>query len=177
MEIVAIDADDRADGQGKAGLTWISKTLLNTPQRMNPVSIGNTGGWENCEMRTYLKNTVKPMIPSAVRSAIVPVTKVQSTSDGSAIIVDGQTSTEDVWIPCHKEICGYIKCETLSPYYSKFSNNASRKKKHRGGVGEYWLRSCDSGSTYFCTVSTGGDYNHKANVVNLDYIALGFCTN
>ncbi len=36
MQIVAFDADELADGSGKAAITWISKQLLNSDHRMNP---------------------------------------------------------------------------------------------------------------------------------------------
>ena len=110
MEIVAFNEDDRADGNGKAGITWISKTFLLTDHRINPpnnsgeIGTGANGGWLNCEMRAYLKNTIKPLIPAIVRNSIVEVTKVQSTITDGTMIKDGQITTEDVWIPSHHEI-------------------------------------------------------------------------
>ena len=67
MTIVGIDADDLADDSGKAPITWISKQLLETKNRMNPSystgteGTGTLGGWEKTEMRSYLKETVKPL--------------------------------------------------------------------------------------------------------------------
>lgn len=50
MQIVAFDADDLADGTGKAPITWISEQLLATNRRMNQQLVTNYGyregnGW------------------------------------------------------------------------------------------------------------------------------------
>lgn len=41
MQIVAFDTDDRADGNGKAPITWISEHALKTSKRMNPSLVTN----------------------------------------------------------------------------------------------------------------------------------------
>lgn len=60
MQIAGKDVDELADGSGKAKLTWISKELLNTPHRWNPVLqadgyIETTGnGWA---LETWLSDS------------------------------------------------------------------------------------------------------------------------
>ena len=45
MQIAAFDADELADGSGKAAMTWISKQLLKTePDMSNPGNPGIVGG-------------------------------------------------------------------------------------------------------------------------------------
>jgi hypothetical protein len=181
MEIVAFDTDDKADGTGKAKITWISKNLLKAYHQMNPannngaIGTGANGGWENCEMRTYLKETIKPLIPETVRNAIVPVTKIQSTITGGTFVKDGQTTTEDVWIPSHHEI--YFTSTqnetTGATYRTKFSSNSTRIKGENNAE-RWWLRSAYT-SYVWRYVSNDG----TANQANAEYtykIALGFCT-
>lgn len=183
MEIVGIDVDDRADGTGKAGLTWISKTLLNTTHRMNPadssgaIGTGGNGGWENCEMRTYLKETIKPLIPETVRNGIVEVTKVQSTVTDGTMVKDGQTSTEDVWIPSNHEIFNTVTTyESTGATYTKFASSADRIKKTLSGTASvWWLRSAYS-STSFRSVNDRGSSNDRSAYIT-NRVALGFCTN
>lgn len=183
MEIVGIDVDDRADGQGKAGLTWISKTLLNTTHRMNPsnssgaIGTGANGGWLNCEMRTYLKETIKPLIPATVRNGIVEVTKVQSTVTDGTMVKDGQTSTEDVWIPSNHEVFSTSTTyESAGATYTKFATNTDRIKKTLSGAASvWWLRSANT-STYFRNVNGNGD-STSTIAYNARSVALGFCTN
>lgn len=181
MEIVAINTDDRADGNGKAGLTWISKDLLNTKHKMNPansggaIGTGANGGWENCEMRTYLKNTIKPLIPATVRNSIVEVSKISSNYNG-ALVVDGQTTTEDVWIPSHHEVFNLTTYETQgAAYNNKFYDNPLRVKKIGGTTSSWWLRSAKT-NNQFCKVYSGGSEYYGGAQAD-DGIALGFCTN
>lgn len=104
MEIVGFDADDKADGTGKAKITWVSKTLLKTRRSMNS-SETTAGGWGSSAMRTFLQNTVMPLIPSTVRNGIIEVTKIQSVYQGSALVHNAQT-TDTIWIPSYREV-GY----------------------------------------------------------------------
>lgn len=184
MEIVGIDVDDRADGQGKAGLTWISKTLLNTDHRMNPanssgaIGTGANGGWLNCELRTYLKETIKPLIPATVRNGIVEVTKVQSTVTDRTMVKDGQTSTEDVWIPSYHEVFSTnTTYESTGATYTKFASSADRIKikKLSGAAGGWWLRSA-YGSGGFMGVSGTGNSSYFVADEDTRKVALGFCT-
>lgn len=179
MEIVAFDTDDRADGDttinnGKAKITWISKGLLLTEHKMNSTNT-TAGGWESSEMRSYLKNTIKPLIPETVRNAIVPVTKVQSIY-GSKFVVNGQTTTDDVWIPSNHEVdstsIGYES--TVATYSLKFTSNETRVKKQETTRRWWWLRSTHDAS-HFCTVNGDGRMmTDDANYANR--LTLGFCT-
>ena len=174
MEIVAFDTDNKADGSGKAKITWISKGLLPTAHVMNSTAT-TAGGWESSEMRTYLKNTIKPLIPETVRNAILPVTKVQSTVTNNSLVTDGQTSIEDVWIPStHEMVSASTETETTDVTYTKFSSLEVRKKKQNGNLKNYWARSAYTAFAWRYIKTNGGGETGNAN--KLYYIALGFCT-
>lgn len=180
MKIVAFDTDDRADGTGKAGITWISKYLLDTPQKINGTDKtvdGETGrgigGWEHCDLRSYLKNTIKPSMPSSVQNGIVSATKVQSVYKGGTKVVDGQTTTDDVWIPSVYEYDPTnTDYETTGVLYSA---SAPHIKRGTNWV-EHWTRSGSSqaGFAYF---STGSSQFASKNASTQLPFALGFCTN
>ena len=181
MEIVAFDEDDKADNSGKAKITWLSKTLLNTTQKMNASDKtvdGETaytaGGWLHSDMRSYLKNTIKPLIPQEVQSAIVEVTKVQSIYTNGAKVVNGQTTAEDVWIPSNYEIFGITSYESIGARYRKFASASDRIKKHNGSAYYWWLRSVDSANGFRRVGSNGNSTTVGAS--NLSGVALGFCT-
>ena len=72
MQIAAFDADELSGGKGKARVTWISKEIL-TKYRMNLKTA--VGGWEYSEMRKFLEDEIRPLIPETVRSAIKTVKK------------------------------------------------------------------------------------------------------
>lgn len=185
MQIVGIDVDDLADGSGKAPLTFISKELLKTSHRMNPAytagqeGTGTLGGWEKSEMRSYLKDTIKPLIPATVRSGIKEVTKYTRiyTASPEAAVNDVAT-TEDVWIPSrHEMFDGTTQYyETKGPRYGEiFSSNDSRKKSQVGATiaSYWWLRSATNYSSFYYVYSDGLNYSSIA--YNSYGVALGFC--
>lgn len=185
MQIAAFDADDLADGSGKAHISFISKELLTTLRRMNPALVTNDdgtyqegtgaiGGWGSSEMRTYLKETIKPLIPEAVRDSIVSVNKTQTAynTEGTSF---SQTTEDDVWLPSRDEVI-----ETTAKYYSLFKNvNANRIKYKAGSTSakDWWVRSPFTISDFNVVTSAGGagKYNGWSSEESY-YIALGFCT-
>lgn len=181
MTIVGIDTDDLADNSGKAPITWISKQLLKTNHRMNPSrqsgtsGTGTLGGWEACEMRSYLINTIKPLIPETVRNAIKPVKKYSRIYNVSETAVNDAVTTDDVWIPSYKEVFG-SGFETLGPTYSAtFPDNTSRIKSKAGGSAAWWWLRSASTINNFRSVTTDGSYT-GSYAHSIGSVALGFCT-
>lgn len=177
MTLVGIDVDDLADGSGKAKMSWLSEELLATSHRMNPSyssgveGTGTIGGWEKSEMRSYMKETLKPLIPEAVRSRIATVTKTQPAYDTTGTSVT-QTTQDDVWVPSYDELYG-----SSGLYHSVFPDNASRIKRKSGSTSaaNWWLRSALSTSYFRCVISNGDWDYYYANIS--DGVALGFCLN
>ena len=178
MQVVGIDTDDLADNSGKAPMTWISKQLLKTSQRMNPTKqsgksgTGALGGWEACEMRSYLINTIKPLLPSEVRNALKVVKKYSRIYNTSETAVNNAVSNDDIWIPSAYEvnITGYESSGTT--YSTAFPDNASRIKHKVGGAAAWWwLRSASLTDT-FRVVGSGGSYG--GNAVSSCGVAVGF---
>ena len=182
MQLVAKDADDKADGTGKAPTTWIAKQVLGTKHRMNPEKqahtegTGTLGGWEKCEMRTYLKETIKPLIPQTVRDAITPVTKytrIYQASDETA--VNNVASVDDVWIPSSYEM-GQTGLETSGVTYGSTFPNATSRKKFKPGepfAKGWWLRSV-YGVASFCYVNGSGAFDTYTYSSD-GSVAIGFC--
>ena len=182
MKIVAMDTDDLASG-GKAPITWISEQLLVTSHRMNPSNNNNTegtgtiGGWEKSDMRSYLKETIKPLIPQNVRNSIKEVTKHSNIFDTSGAKVLNSVTTDDVWIPSDREIFGGTNYETLGHVYSDVFTDANSRKKFKAGESSasfWWLRSAND-LGYFRCVSNGGVGNTRSSSSTYG-VALGFCT-
>ena len=181
MTIVSIDTDDLADNSGKAPITWISKQLLKTDYRMNPPyqsgieGTGTLGGWEKTEMRSYLKETVKPLIPEIVRNAIKPVKKYTRIYNVSGSDANNVLTTEDVWIPSFKEVFGTGR-ETQGPTYSTaFPDKASRIKSKAGSRAAWWWLRSASNIDYFHYIAAGGSIGYT-NAYDASGVALGFCT-
>jgi hypothetical protein len=188
MQIVGIDVDELADGSGKAPLTFISKELLKTDHRMNPARTpssapynertGTIGGWEKSEMRTHLKETIKPLIPENVRNAIVNVIKYSKIMDASGNGVNNVSTIDDVWLPSRHEMFDGTNAsfESKGPRYSEvFSSDDTRQKYKVDGTEPYtwWLRSIYS-LAYFNNIRTGSMYS-GGDPATACAIALGFC--
>ena len=182
MQIVAKGVDPLASGSGNAALTFVSKELLETTHRMNPTyqagvdGTGGAGGWEKCEMRTYLDETIKPLIPATVRNAIKPVTKYSCIYSVATNTFAKDVETDDeLWIPGEREIYGNTQCETKGAAYAQvFPDNEARCKAATGSsMTRWWLRSVRYNG-YWEYVATSGRNDNVAPTNTLG-IALGFC--
>lgn len=175
MQIVAFDADDLADGSGKAPITWISKELLKTKRRMNPEvsdkteGTGSIGGWEKSEMRVYLNETISPLIPDVVRGSIKEVTKEHYVYDSG---FGYQTTIDDVWLPDYREMEN-----ADSPYAGIFPDNTSRKKSVVGTTSydAWWTRSANISKSDFYSVQSNGNVINRTATLSYG-VVLCFCT-
>ena len=182
MQIVAFNTDTLAYASGTAPITFISEQVLKTDHRMNPAKVtgqegtGSIGGWGKSEMRSYLKNTIKPLIPSNVRSAIVEVNKYTRIFNTSENAVANDLTQDDVWIPSNREIFGGTVRETSGVSYStSFPDNTSRTKQKTGSsyTSEWWLRTAYV-ATEFLSIENGSANNDCLSGYDRG-VVLGFC--
>ena len=202
MQIAALDTDELADGSGTAAITWISKQVLNTEHCMNSSLItsdsadpldfskfvqgtGNVGGWEYSEMRAWLKEEIKPLMPSDVQNAIKPVIKNTFSID-TELKTSTVKSTEDIWIPSVREVIGFPSdFENEGPLYVElFGNDYDRVKKKSGAsdASVWWLRSITHAgsiaSISFATVNEDGSGKLLTDYPSVETpagVVLGFC--
>ena len=189
MQIAAFDADDLADDTGKAHISFVALELLATSHRMNPALVtnadgtyqegtGTIGGWEKCEMRTYLNDTIKPLIPEDVRGMIKTVTKYSDGYDTSGTAVDSAVTEDDVWIPSAREIMGNTIYETVGVTYSGLFKNGDSRKKRKIGTSYYsvWSLRTPYGTNGCYSINTAyGNTTATGGVSSAACIALGFC--
>jgi len=135
---------------------------------------GAIGGYAASEMRTYIQETIKPLIPQEVLAAIKPVTKYTQNYNTAGTSFNDVTSTEDVWIPSRREM--FTGAESQGPTYTSFfTSNADRVKKKAGASSAswWWLRSAGNRDVFYFVASDGSNnYNsayYPAGVV------VGFC--
>ena len=82
-------------------MTFFVVDLPQIQRRMSPDNIGNQGGWEATDMRTFTNGELLEAFPEKLRAIIKTVNKI---SDGG---VDNLTlvSTEDkVWLASYDEV-------------------------------------------------------------------------
>ena len=167
--IVAFDADTLSDSSGTAKITWLMDTQYSETHRMNATN-DTTGGWPATEMRTWINDTLVPLIDSEVKAQAVEVTKVyKDYTNGD------QTSNDTFWIPSYREVFGGTSYEKTGVVYSGWLTRASRRiRKRSGSAGGWWLRSALS-ATYFCYVYSSGSNSNDAASITYG-VVLGFCT-
>ena len=137
---------------------------------------GAVGGWDNTEMRAYLKNTIKPLIPEAVRTHIKSVKKYTRTINTAGTTVNNVETTEDVWIPSAREIFGGTSYETTGPQYTVVYSDANSRIKYNvtgGSAAWWWLRSAYNYGSFGRVYDIGSYYYYGANYTS--GVALGFC--
>ena len=173
VEIVGFSHDDKADGSGKAGLTFGLKDCLNTAYQMNS-SNTNAGGWESCALRATLRDNIWNQLPSDLRGVIKEVTKKASAGNSSSTI---SSYTDTLFLFAEKEIFGSTQYSVNGEgtQYAMFTTSNTRIKKRNGSATGWWLRSPGSGITNgFCVVVSKGTANSDAASVSYG-VAFGFC--
>ena len=96
VQIVGFRHDDKSDGSGKAGITFMFYDAIACRQ-INPTS-SSAGGWQSCQMRSWLASSGMELMPSDLQSEIVSVRKMTNntgkTEDASSV-----TATNDsLWL-------------------------------------------------------------------------------
>ena len=164
MQIVAFDEDT-------SKISWVCKSIFDA-HNMNPTS-DTTGGWASSNMRTWLRETIYPMIDSTIRNRIVAVTKNYYDAKTSSRL----TISDTVWIPSEYEIFGTTSYENSGTLYTGvFTDATSRIKKYglNGSANYWWLRSTYGARNFRC-VSGSGDAIYSG-AYGACGVVLGFCT-
>ena len=180
MRLIDVCHDDLANGEGKAGLTFMAANIALT-HRMNATD-DITGGWEGSELRSWLNGEVYQAIDEDVRTSIVAIDK-HTDNLGHSTDAACVTSTVDyLWVPSMVELIGSIDwvwpsdpdnsggynsvTNAEGSQYVRFAemqavgvqSNAGLVLSGSGGPTPWWERSCSqSGTANFRGVGTTGD--------------------
>ncbi len=104
VQIAGFRHDDRSDGSGKAGITFIFKDAI-AEQPMNS-SDTNSGGWQSSQMRSWLASSGMGLLPDELRKEIVSVRKLTNntgkTENASAVTV----TDDSLWLLSYNELGG-----------------------------------------------------------------------
>lgn len=136
------------------------KDCLNATHQMNS-SYTNAGGWNGCEMRTWLNDTVYNRIPGSFRQLFKKM-NVWTANGGSQSSTIGVYSEDYLALPAEKEVFGNntYADESIEPRLFQFDwykTSSNRIKQVSGRNTYWWERSTYSGSSYsFCCVTYSG---------------------
>ena len=177
LVIMGFSHDDKADGSGKAGITFGMKNLMATTRAMNS-SNTNSGGFTGSAMYTWLTGTLLPALPSDLQAVLKSVNKKTSAGSQSSTI---NTNAMKVFLFSEVEVFGSTTYSAAGEgsQYSYFVTAANRIKYRANGSGKangWWERSPNaSDSTSFCGVHSTGSANRYASTFASRGVCFGFC--
>lgn len=177
MEIVAFNEDVKADGSGRAAITWISKKPI-TKTKMNS-STTNVGGWEASSMRSFV-NSLEGRLPADLQEFVVDVNKTYYDHATQST----KSCVDKVWIPSAGEIFGNDGisngCEDSGAEYTRYFNLDSARIKYDSSnkAIEWWLRTASkiSDENFHTVFTSGKSLVREASNYKNYYAVIGFCT-
>lgn len=166
MEIVGFDLDDKADGTGKAKISWLMKGVLDEQHVMEPSA--KAVDWGTSEGRNWLRNTILPTIDTTIRSHIVEVTKTYATGMGNQTVTN--STSDSIFLPSTYEMYGHN--------FGLNSNRESSGVRYTASVipFRHQTRSSNINYTNFYASTIYAD-SGSGSAQNLHYFRIGFCTN
>lgn len=156
-EIIGIGVQDKADGTGKAAISWFPKVLLDSCHVWDDTD--TSGGWAASSLRSYMNNDVFAKFPSDLQAVITPVANPND---------QGGITTDKVWTVSEAE------CESEGIFYSKLGTNAQRIR-YRGRFSCFWWMRSVLSSLYAWGVYDNGTFNYYACYHDFG-VAPGFAT-
>lgn len=106
VQLVGIRRDQRADGTGVAGLTFMAYMVSEQPMCSTSSC---AGGWSASALRSWLESeSARSLLPDDMASVIVPVAKL-TNNEGLTSAVSSVTTTDDsLWAFSAHEVCGDV---------------------------------------------------------------------
>ena len=106
LQVAGFRHDDRSDGRGKAGITFIFTDAVAT--RPYDAGDSNAGGWRQSGLRQWCNSELLARMPDDLQRVLVAADKLTNntgfTYDPSAVTV----TSDKLWIPSYNEIIGDV---------------------------------------------------------------------
>lgn len=164
--------DQRADGEGTAGITFVARESLGTAA-YNPSGEGVS--WEDAPLRSWLNETVLSELPDELAGAIVPVDKTTNVPGG------GQCETSDsLWLLSFSELCGSSASgmSAEGDQYQLFADQgigAATSPLLQLSDDYWWQRGASSDERWQLTVTPEGNPQYARNPSYEFDVIAGFC--
>lgn len=106
VRIAGIRHDDKADGTGKAGITFMTVGAVD----IRPMNEEDTivGGWEASSLRAWLDQELPSQLENDLAQAIVPVSKLTNNVGITDSIEDVTPTADRLWVYSVHEVCGDV---------------------------------------------------------------------
>ncbi len=103
VQIAGFNHDEKTDGSGQAGISFIFTDAINL-DAMNSFS-SNEGGWEQSLAREWLQEEGFNMLPSDLQAVIVPVNKATNNVGYTQEIASITKTSDSLWLFSLAELC------------------------------------------------------------------------
>ncbi len=189
--IVDYGCDDRADGKGKAGITFLFDDVAPFEASMNKDG-ANSGGWKDSDLRKTLNKQFIKKLPKDLKNGIVKVKKLTNNS-GVTTDVSSVTETKDaLWLPSAMEIFGTTDIEDETnglikrqpdqvPVYEAEGKSYTLYQltkllyRHDNDYPTAWTRSCDASQSGAFIAYNGFDLCSGVDADEAYAVFPGFC--
>lgn len=201
VRVAGIMHDTKADGSGRAGITFVTTGVVGT-HNMNATNT-NEGGWEGSDMRAWMnaRSGLLGQLPQELQDVIVPVQKA-SDNVGHSTSLDCVSRTDDtLWLLSVHEVAGDVNWDWSSDSansgtYNQIMNsegdqyqlfqemNVANAEANwqlvmsdaAGNETAWWLRSSSISVTdHFRYTNRGGDPSYFGDAVDALGVVFGFC--
>ena len=181
--IVAFNHDDRSDGKGKAGITFM---IGETPLLMSSMNQdgSNSGGWKDSDLRKALNKEVLADMPKDLKNSIVKVKKL-TNNEGVTTDASSVTETNDsVWVPSVTALFSKddlesqlgSSCEDFSDCYPVYeAEGAPYDTWHGTDDATAWTRTCDASKSGQFLTYQGIKFTRADKTSDTCGVFPGFC--
>lgn len=182
--VAAFNHDERSDGKGKAGITFV---VGDTPLLMSSMNQdgSNSGGWKDSDLRKALNKEVLADMPKDLKNSIVKVKKL-TNNDGVTTDASSVTETNDsVWVPSLTELFSRdtLQDQLGSDGFEYFSDQLPIYEAEGTqydfwyGTGDTfaWTRTCDASESGHFLTYQGVKFTNADKTSNANGVFPGFC--
>ena len=186
MAVAGLRHDERSDGSGAAGITFVARGSVGS-QPMNALA-QTEGGWEGSTLRAWVNEGLLALMPTDLADLLVAVDKTTNPVAGSGSTEQVVTS-DRVWVPSYSEIVGEVVAgnkragvyESEGDQYRLFADmgvtSAEGAPQIALASGEYWWERSpeQTNANWFMCVSPDGDIGYGHRPATPDAVVIGFC--
>ena len=156
------------DSESPGKDTAFCAQYMNTPA--STFAGKNTGGWNSCEMKTWLNDTFYNALNNELKSVISECTKyTDNTGDGSTSAAAVTATSQKIWLMSEFEVTGtrtvaneYEQNSQAQYEYYKNGNSAKRYRPDLGSATGWWTRSPATTAGDFCNINSYGNPQARA---------------
>ena len=162
--------DDRADGSGAAGVSFVTLGSLGR-QAYNPS--GEPIAWEDAPLRSWMNQSLMAMLPDGLADLVVPVSKETNTPSGGRC-----ETTDSMWLLSATELTGMANNgDAEGEQYQLFSDRGVDGASSFLALCDdyWWMRGPSSDTQWQGTVTSDGSPHSGRNPIYEFDVVAGFC--